>query len=203
MILTMIDAENRMQVLKYDGEKLEELATLKMVTVDRIEMAQIAATLALMAGEGSSQPVKAKSIAGKATAKPKPKPEALPAPKKLPAAVAVAGLEAQKKKAPAKKKTYQRLVNANYTPDLLSGTGKVMLVLETFGHPMSASEIDDEMPTMKKSVVYATLQALVNMGVLDRTSQKGENDTRKVSYYGLSQHGHDSIARARGEAVSA
>lgn len=188
MILTYVDAENRVVVYKYDGNGhgLNTLATLQAVTDDPLELAQIGATLALMAGEtnGSTArptPVKAKKKVKTLTQAEVDEIEARRRPKVLPA---------------AKKKPAPKRMNPDYTPDLTTITGRIIVFLSD--HEWSGIDAVAPVVGRPNGHVSATLTGLRDIEVVEsKPGPVNEKSHRPTVLYRLTAHGHASLKRAR------
>ena len=169
----MVDPEHRLRVLRFDGETVEEIATLKASAKNELELAHMAAALALMAGE--------KNGSVKKVAKAQPEPVALPA--------------AKEKVKRQKPRGNHNKFRADYAPDLSTQGGRILLTLEEHG-PMLAVEIADETSLAIKNVSPA-LSNYKHIGVVEIVGEATSEKGRTISRYGLTQHGRDSLVRAR------
>lgn len=180
VIVSVVDAENRLRLYKRNGHGLEELGQLRVVSTDPNELAAITTTLAAMAGEDvEDRPKERKKI--KAA---KVEPKALPP-------------------APAKRRspTPQPIkVNPDYLPDLGSNGGRTLLLIEERG-PMHANDIAAEFG-WKPGNVSAALSNYKAIGVVEVAETFEGAQGRTMFRYGLSKHGRESIDRARAHALT-
>ena len=181
MILTMVDSENRMIVYRYDGKGLSQLAALKAATTDELELAQIGATLALMAGETNGT---------------------------APAREPVETADERKRRRDRERKQTKRQEmkalpqatdpkkpNPNYRPDLGSVTGKIILYLAD--HEWTSANDVAAMVGRPPGHVSATLSGLRDIGVIESKDGPANATGRPTRLHNLTDHGRASIARVR------
>lgn len=181
VIVSVVDAQNRLRLYKRNGHGLEELGQLRVASDNPEELAAITTTLAAMAGEDvEDRPKERKKV--KAAA-----PKALPpAPEDKP----------KRRKSP----TPQPIkVNPDYLPDLGSNGGRTLLMLEEHG-PMHANDIAAEFD-WKPGNVSAALSNFKAIGVVEVAEEFQNGVGRTLYRYGLTTHGRESIARARAHAA--
>lgn len=200
MILTMIDAEHRMKLYKYNGNGLEELAMLKVATDDPTELAQIAATIALMTGETNGSTPPAKSVASTSYT---PGESAGARKRRLDRERHARKREEQRALTPAstpqvkKPKAQKNIrITEDYAPVPGTAISRILEEIEAHG-PITAADVATSLGMVAGSVSASLSSDLTKRGVV--SAEKRDNGTgRMVGWYSITEHGRAAIDRSRG-----